>query len=151
MRIFLAGERGAAAIEFAIIAPILLILFLGMANLGIAFLEQGRLDQVTRETAQAALFSQDMALLNATMTSAISELGSPISGSNYTGSVKLLCICPGSQPLVGCTVAQAALCPSTGLPWEIVIEIIARIDFSPIAPGFNLEKTLQSTLHVQVR
>ena len=147
----LRAEDGAAAIEFALIAPVVLLLFIGMANLGIRALEEARINQVTRETAEAALYTQNLTLLADTMAAAITDLGAPISGTVYTGAVNLLCICPDQSELVGCTSAQAALCPATGLPWEIVIEVTAGLDYRPLLPGFGQETALSSVLRVQAR
>jgi Flp pilus assembly protein TadG len=151
LRQFVQAEDGAAAIEFALIAPVVLLLFIGMANLGIRAFEEARINQVTRETAEAALFTQNLTALATTLDAAISDLGDPISGTAYTGAVTLLCICPGQTELVGCSSAQAALCPATGLPWEIVIEVSAALDYRPLLPGFGEETALNSVLRVQAR
>ncbi len=147
----LRSDSGAAAIEFALIAPVLLILFVGMANLGVRAIEEARLNQVTRETAEAALFTQSLAVLDTTLQSAITDLGDPLSGDSYAGTVRLLCLCPGQAEIENCTTSQAVLCTSTGLPWEVVIEVTVQMNYTPLLPGFGTEGVLDSTLRVQVR
>lgn len=75
LRRMLRADDGAAAIEFALIAPVVLLLFVAMANLGIRALEEARINQVTRETAETALFTQNLTTLAATLDAAIDDLG----------------------------------------------------------------------------
>lgn len=151
LRAFLGREDGAAALEFALIAPVLLLLFIGMANLGTRALEEARLHQVTRETAEAALYTQNLAVLANTLNAAITDLGTPISGTAYTGSIRLVCVCPGQAELVNCTPVQAANCAATSLPWEVVIEVSAQLAYRPLLPGFGQDTVLNSVLRVQAR
>jgi Flp pilus assembly protein TadG len=149
--IALRRESGAAAIEFALIAPVLLLMFVGMANLGVRAIEEARLNQVARETAEAALFTQSLTVLDTTLQAAITDLGAPISGDTYAGTVRLLCLCPGQAEIENCTTSQAVLCTSTGLPWEVVIEVDVQMNYQPLLPGFGTEGLIASTLRVQVR
>jgi len=151
IRSFWRAEEGAAALEFGLIAPVVLLLFVGMANLGIQELETARINQVTRETAEAALYTQNLAVLASTMDAAIADLGTPISGTAYGGAITLVCVCPGQTEIVNCTPAQAALCPATSLPWEVVIEVSATLDYRPLLPGFGEAAPLDSVLRVQAR
>ncbi len=50
-------RRGVAALEFALVAPVLLFLFLGTIELGRYFLTQQNIRTLTAETARAALIS----------------------------------------------------------------------------------------------
>lgn len=150
-RRFLRQTDGAAAIEFALIAPVILLLFVGMVNLGFRYYEESRLNQVTRETAEASMFSQDLVVLSQTMANAIAELGPSISGVPYGGTVTLACVCPGQADIPNCTSAQAVSCPATGLPWEIVISIRATMDYRPLIPVLGSAATLESAMRVQVR
>lgn len=151
LRSVLRREEGAAAIEFALIAPVILLMFIGMANLGVRALEEARINQVTRETAEAALYTQNLAVLASTLDAAITDLGTPISGTGYSGSIRLVCVCPGQAELVNCTPTQAASCAATGLPWEVVIEVSAQLAYRPLLPGFGQDMVLNSMLRVQAR
>ncbi len=55
----LRGERGASAVEFGLIVPILLILVLGIIEFGHAFQVQGTLSAAAREGARAMALQND--------------------------------------------------------------------------------------------
>ena len=61
MRTRLSGERGASAVEFGLIVPILLILVLGIVEFGHAFQVQGTLSAAAREGARAMALRNDQA------------------------------------------------------------------------------------------
>ena len=48
------GERGASAVEFALIVPVLLLILGGIFNFGFAFSQKLALDNAVRETARSA-------------------------------------------------------------------------------------------------
>lgn len=48
------GERGAAAVEFALVVPLLLLILGGIFNFGFAFAQKLALDNAVRETARSA-------------------------------------------------------------------------------------------------
>lgn len=153
VRRFLRRADGTAALEFALIAPVLLILFAGLVNVGFRLREESRLNQATRETAEAGMFTRDLAVLRQTLDNALAELGTPTGGGAYSGSVTLVCLCPGQADIANCSITQARSCTSTGLPWEIVIEVGAQVDYRPLIPlvGGAASQRLQSTMRVQVR
>ncbi len=148
---FLRRTDGTAALEFALIAPVVLLLFVGMVNTGFRFHEEARLNQVTRETAEASMYTQDLDVLRQTLADAIADLGPSIGGTPYAGSVTLLCTCPGQTDIPDCTVTQGAACAATGLPWSIVIEIRAAMDYRPLIPLIGTARSLESRLRMQVR
>ena len=47
-------ERGASAVEFALVVPVLLVIVGGILNFGVAFSQKLALDNAVRETARAA-------------------------------------------------------------------------------------------------
>jgi Flp pilus assembly protein TadG len=49
------GERGAAAVEFALVMPILLLLFFGIVNVGIVLAQQLSLSNSARQAARFAV------------------------------------------------------------------------------------------------
>ncbi len=49
------GEEGAAAIEFALVLPVLLLLLLGMMEFGLALWRQEMMTNATREAARAGI------------------------------------------------------------------------------------------------
>ena len=61
MRKHLRDERGASAVEFGLVLPILLILVLGIIEFGHAFQVQGTLSAAAREGARAMALRNDQA------------------------------------------------------------------------------------------
>ncbi|MGY2065761.1 TadE/TadG family type IV pilus assembly protein [Blastococcus sp. SYSU DS0619] len=61
MRGRLRGERGASAVEFAFIVPLLIVLVLGIAEFGHAFQVQGTLSAAAREGVRAMALRNDPA------------------------------------------------------------------------------------------
>lgn len=151
IRRFLRQTDGAAAVEFVLIAPVILLMFVGMINFGFRYYEEARLNQATRETAEASMFTQDLTVLRQTLANSIAELGPSISGVPYTGSVAMFCTCPGQADIPNCTASQAASCAATGMAWGIIIEIRAQMSYRPLIPLVGQPANLQSVLRVQVR
>lgn len=54
-RRFLRGERGAVAVEFALVVPILVVLFFGIVNMGIVLAQQLSLSNSARQAARFAV------------------------------------------------------------------------------------------------
>lgn len=71
-------ERGAAAVEMALILPVLILLLLGIMEFGRAFSTQISLTAAARESARVMAISQDPALAKARAVSAASILGPPL-------------------------------------------------------------------------
>lgn len=69
-----ASDRGAAAVEFALVAPLLLVLALGIAEFGRAYDTQAALSQAAREGARALALGSTPALARATARTAASPL-----------------------------------------------------------------------------
>src|SRR5215218_2445888 len=59
MRTRMRGERGATAVEFAFIVPLLILLVLGIAEFGHAFQVQGTLSAAAREGVRAMALRND--------------------------------------------------------------------------------------------
>ncbi|MDP9429873.1 MAG: pilus assembly protein [Actinomycetota bacterium] len=70
----LRGERGAAAVEFAFIVPLLIVLLLGIAEFGRAFQVQGTLSAAAREGARAMALQNDSAAARTAVQDAASSL-----------------------------------------------------------------------------
>ena len=74
MRERLRGERGASAVEFAFIVPLLLSLVLGIAEFGHAFQVQGTLSAAAREGVRVMALQNDQAAARAAVRAATSTL-----------------------------------------------------------------------------
>jgi Flp pilus assembly protein TadG len=137
------GERGASAVEFALVAPVLLLIVFGIVQYGLMFSLRQTLSQASAEGARAAAVAQSG--VTSGPYSPSSEAQSAVVaalGSSYACSGGLL---TKSGTEVGtCVVASTtAACPSgTCTTWSVTL----TYDYSahPIVPSVlvPLPKTL---------
>ena len=83
--------EGSASVEFAIIAPVLVLAVLSTADIGLAVHESFEVDQTLRNGAEAALRDMGEAGLKSVLA-AVDEDGS--GHANTTWSVTRYCACP---------------------------------------------------------
>ncbi len=67
-------QRGAAALEFALVAPVLIMLVFGIADFALMFNNQSVFANASRDAARAASFSATKAEITAVVTSETSQL-----------------------------------------------------------------------------
>jgi Flp pilus assembly protein TadG len=80
----LRGERGASAVEFGLIIPILLILVLGIVEFGHAFQVQGTLSAAAREGARAMALQNDQGAARDAVQEAASALSPGVTDAQIT-------------------------------------------------------------------
>jgi Flp pilus assembly protein TadG len=80
----LGDERGASAVEFAFIVPLLIMLVLGIAEFGHAFQVQGTLSAAAREGVRAMALRNDPADARAVVREAASSLDPDITDTQIT-------------------------------------------------------------------
>ena len=108
----LRAERGASAVEFALIVPLLVMLVLGIAEFGHAFQVQGTLSAAAREGVRTMALHNDPAAARAAVRNATSSL----------------------RPLVtDIQIAIPVVCPPTGGPTNVRVTISYRM---PYLTGF---------------
>jgi Flp pilus assembly protein TadG len=90
----LRDERGASAVEFGLILPILLILVLGIVEFGHAFQVHGQLSAAAREGVRTMALQNDPAAARAAVRGATSTLDPAISDAQIT-------ITPATCPVTG--------------------------------------------------
>ena len=95
----LRGERGASAVEFAMIVPLLIVLVIGIAEFGHAFSVQGTLSAAAREGARAMALQNDPAAARTAVRTAASTVSPGITNAQIT-------ITPTSCPLTGGTTSS---------------------------------------------
>ncbi|MFW3172716.1 TadE/TadG family type IV pilus assembly protein [Geodermatophilus sp. CPCC 206100] len=81
MRDRMRGERGATAVEFAMVVPLLLVLLLGIAEFGHAFQVQGTLSAAAREGARVMALQNDPAAARTAVRNAAPTLDPAISNA----------------------------------------------------------------------
>jgi Flp pilus assembly protein TadG len=95
----LLGERGAAAVEFALVVPVLLLLLLGIMEYSRAFNAQSTLSAAAREGARTMALANDLGQARSAARHAAAELGVPTSAVTITPSS-----CTGSSATTAVTV-----------------------------------------------
>jgi Flp pilus assembly protein TadG len=90
----LRGERGASAVEFAFIVPLLLVLALGIAEFGRAFQVQGTLSAAAREGVRTMALQNDPAAARSMVRSVASSLNPALTDAQIGISPSL---CPVDQ------------------------------------------------------
>lgn len=98
------GDRGAEAVEFAVIVPVLLALLFGLISFGLLFFSQISLEQAAREGARlAAICNQDSACLSGVPARVQSRAPNiAIDSSQITVTP-----CPAGDPTASATVTVA--------------------------------------------
>ena len=131
--LFARNTFGGAGVEFAIAAPILLLVVLSMMDYGLAFSRQMNLDQSVRAGAEFAMgaatgYSRDE----------IQDVGEDAP----TAEVTEVCRCPGSGVEVSCTASCSGASPSR------FYSITASEEYDPI---FIRVINLSASMQVQVQ
>jgi Flp pilus assembly protein TadG len=105
----LRGERGASAVEFGLIIPILLILVLGIVEFGHAFQVQGTLSAAAREGARAMALRNSQSDARAAVRDAASALNPDVTDAQIS-------ITPASCP-TGTTTTNVRLTIDYPMPF----------------------------------
>jgi Flp pilus assembly protein TadG len=110
MRKELRDERGASAVEFAFIVPVLIVLVLGIAEFGHAFQVQGTLSAAAREGVRAMALRNDPAEARDVVRNAASSLDPAITDAQIT-------IDPSSCPTLNAGSTSVRLTISYPMPY----------------------------------
>ncbi len=110
MRTRLRGERGASAVEFAMIVPLLLVLVLGIAEFGHAFQVQGTLSAAAREGARVMALQNDPAAARQAVRDAAPTLHPSITNAQVT-------VTPAACPAAGTTGRNVRVTVSYPMPF----------------------------------
>ena len=100
----LTRDGGAAAVEFALVVPILLLLVFGIAEFGRAYNIQTTLSGAAREGARTMALENDVGAANAATVAAVQPLG--LSGVQVSVS-------PGACPTTGTTASDTVRVTAT--------------------------------------
>lgn len=150
LRGFCAGRGGAAAVEFAIGAPVLLGGLVIMTDLGLAINAKMNLEQAVRAGAEFVMGEvTDTDQIEELVASAATGFASndPNNVDNQarpTVTAVKVCKCPSSSAPVSCTV----LCTANEKPPYAYYDLDAQTIYDAI---FLPDLTLRTTIEVQVR
>jgi len=110
MRKRLSDERGATAVEFAFIVPLLLVLVLGIVEFGHAFQVQGTLSAAAREGVRRMALQNDPAAARAAVRNAASSLDPGVTDAQ-------IAISPASCPQLNAGTTSVRLTISYPMPY----------------------------------
>ena len=97
----LGSERGAVAVEFALVVPLLLVLLFGIISVSRAFQVQGTLSGAAREAARTMAIQNDVGAAKSAAVFAASTSSLPLSAGDVTISPTS---CTGKPPTQNITV-----------------------------------------------
>jgi Flp pilus assembly protein TadG len=106
----LRGERGATAVEFAFILPLLIVLVLGIAEFGHAFQVSGTLSAAAREGVRVMALQNDPAAARNAVRTAAPSLNPGVTNAQ-------IAIAPASCPTTGATSTTVRLTVTYPMPF----------------------------------
>ncbi len=110
MRKQLRSERGATAVEFAFVVPLLILLVLGIAEFGRAFQVQGTISAAAREGVRMMALQNDPAAARAAVRNAASSLNPGVTDAQ-------IAITPASCPTLDAGTTQVRLTVNYPMPY----------------------------------
>ena len=119
----LRDERGASAVEFALIVPLLIMLVLGIAEFGHAFQVQGTLSAAAREGVRTMALQNDAAAARTAVRTAASSLSPAVTDLQID-----IRVVTGTAPPL-----NPPVCPTTGGNSNVRVTISYRM---PYLTGF---------------
>lgn len=135
--------RGVAVLEFAIVAPLLVLLVAGVFDLGNALQQEIRLYQAARAGAQFALsypIGKTAGVANPLIVTAVQNADT---GLNITASATMSCYCPGSSTSVNCATATCTDSSGATVTADRYIDIVASAPFdSMIIPLSTIRSSI---------
>ena len=138
---FIREESGASAVEFALMAPVLVLLLLGLADMGLLVVERVQIQTLTTAAAEYVVRTQD-------------DTNLPIVAAEvYPGNMNDITL--ESEFECECADGEAQICPvscADGDYQRRFISVSASGNFSPLFPYYGLSDniTLQSTARLRV-
>jgi Flp pilus assembly protein TadG len=130
------SERGVAAVEFALVVPLFLVLAFGTFEFGLAFFRKQELTSAVREGARAGIVSTNPRVTSSTITSKVTTYMTNV-GLSDTARTASCTGCP-------CTGAGASLTVTATYPTNFTI-----LNRLPYAGGIAASKTLTATVVMQ--
>ena len=142
---FSLSEAGAAATEFALIAPVLVLACLGMVDIGMAFGERMAIDDSLRAASEGAMLDRGEAevadLLKAAASNNFSiATDGQASPAKLLTSVQRFCACPESvNTSISCT---SGTCTGGKSPYHYYRLTAEKKSASMLLPDFGLRAAL---------
>jgi hypothetical protein len=137
---FLRDANGASAVELAIIAPMLLILLLGLFEFGMAVNEKSKVVSAARAGAQLALTGTTD---TATITNAVTA-ATGLTAADLTVNISTFCECQD-----GTSVQCDGICPVGAVRTFISVDVSKPYEINMNVPGIDGSITLSSSVTVR--
>lgn len=145
------SEAGVSAVEFALIAPVLALSLVAMADVGLAITERMTIDHVLRAGAQAAMADPGPIQVDKVLQSTLAQSARP---ANVTlAPVKRYCACPENADVTPAAAPECGKTPcASSAPQLVYYRLEAAKSYQPMSlpealPPFQLSSSMQ----VQVR
>jgi Flp pilus assembly protein TadG len=157
LRRLLRCERGVAAIEFGLSAPVLLAVLVPVADLGVAFSRQQQLRQAVQAGAQYAALHPWNQNAPAAITDAVTAATS-LSGVTVSPAPYQLCGCPsggtaGGSNGSGITTVNCGSVCASGETAGYYVVISAQLPYTPVLPysllGSSTTLSAQSMIRIR--
>ena len=134
-------QRGAAALEFALVAPVLIMLLLGIVDFGVLMNAQSVVANAVREGARTAALGGSTFQSQSAVTSAISHMA---------GAAKT-----GTKVTVTCKSAAGNACSLDDATMDTGGVVTVKLTYvhswiSPLLLGFSPNITLQGTSQMRI-
>lgn len=132
---FLRARRGVAAVEFALVSPLLLMCVGGLADFGLALADKGRLASAVAQGAQYAYLNPTTVTASTIQTIVVASAslsGMTASNVSVTGPL-FLCVAPTTPPQI-LTATVTTTCPD-GTNAGSYVEITASYVYPTLMPA----------------
>jgi Flp pilus assembly protein TadG len=127
------ANRGVAAVEFAIVAPVLLLMLGGVVDLALAFLSKSMLASSVAEGAEYAFVAGPSVSASAIRSIVGQKLSLPAENITVTGPG---CYCVSGTPAVAAAQTCTVPCPNLSLPGTYVT-ISAHYTYTSLLPLYS--------------
>ncbi|MBP1886650.1 AAA family ATPase [Sinorhizobium mexicanum] len=146
-----ASEAGASAVEFALIAPVLAVALVAMADLGFAIYERMTLDYALRAGAQAAMADPGATQVYKVVQSTLAKSANLANAT--AAAVKRYCACPENADVKPEAAAECGKTPcANSVPQLVFYRLDAATLYRPMSvPEVLPDFELNSSMQVEVR
>lgn len=143
------STSGAVAVEFALLLPVGVLIFMGIANLGPVMSIRSQLFSAARAGLQFALYQPDN--IANIKTAVLTSTNAPQTGANALNvTVTNQCYCNGSSTATAGS-CSTALCSSTNNRQMVLIDVSRTYQAILVFPGFPSSFNLHETATIQTK
>lgn len=144
------ARRGTAALEFALLTPLLLAFLGGVTDFGLVTIARSQLANAVAQGAQYAILTGTD--VSPTTIKTLVQKASPLNNltATVTPAAGAACYCISGSPLALVSATCTATCPDGTAPGEY-LTISATYTYNPIMPFYSKMASTTLTEKAQVR